>query len=76
MAPKKPTAPEKNKNVKKASAIADAITTIGPHADAIAGAIAHGTAALGLGALGYVPYKLRQIRKKHQGRPASGSAEK
>jgi len=64
MAPRKPAAPKKkNKNIKNASAM-DIVTTVAPHLQDIINYGAHGTAALGAGALGYVPYKLKKIGKK------------
>ena len=78
MAPRKPKAPEKkkDKNIKKTSAAMDAFMAIGPHAQDIANYLAHGTAALGTGALGYVPYKLRKIEKETKGKNRGGAVMK
>ena len=78
MAPRKPKAPEKkkDKNIEKTSAAMDAFMAIGPHAQDIANYLAHGTAALGTGALGYVPYKLRKIAKETKGKNRGGAVMK
>ena len=63
MAPRKPAVPKKkSKNIKNASAM-DIVTAVAPHLQDIINYGAHGTAALGAGALGYVPYKLKKIGK-------------
>ena len=75
MAPKAPKIPKKkkrDKNIKDASAM-DVITTVAPHLQDIINYGVHGTAALGAGALGYVPYKLKQIDKKSRGKKAGGT---
>ena len=81
MAPRKPKAPEKKKdeNIKKTSAAMDAFMAVGPHAQDIANYLAHGTAALGVGALGYMGNKARNLRKKHDkelGRAKGGAVMK
>ena len=67
----------KNKNIKKTSA-ADVIATVAPHLQDIINYGAHGTAILGAGALGYVPYKLRKIDKesKSKGKKQGGAVLK
>jgi hypothetical protein len=81
MAPRKPKAPEKkkDKNIKNTSAAMDAFMAIGPHAQDIANYLAHGTAAGGLGALGYMGNKARKMMKKHDkelGRNRGGAVMK
>ena len=64
MAPRKPAVPKKkSKNIKNASAM-DIVTAVAPHLQDIINYGAHGTAALGAGALGYVPYKLKKLGKR------------
>jgi len=67
---------KKNGETKTASVAADILTTVGPHAQDIANYLAHGTAALGTGALGYVPYKLRKIAKETKGKNRGGAVMK
>lgn len=74
MAPRKPAVPKKkSKNIKNASAM-DIVTAVAPHLQDIINYGAHGTAVLGAGALGYVPYKLKQIGKKSVIKKNNGGA--
>jgi hypothetical protein len=64
MAPRMPKRPNKTSNIKKASAL-DTFLAIQPHLQDIINYGAHGTAALGAGALGYMGNKARKMVKEN-----------